>query len=161
MRFPILALPGALAITLASCGLPTTDDPTVSTMTLAELSPAQTAALADGEVTFEEYDVGFRSFIGCVSDAGMTISEDGIYGQVYKYSYVSGSDREPEFGRCYTYHLENLDREWQMANVDISETTDWLKDCLREQGIEPLTTSDEVHEQFEENALDIAETCME
>jgi len=159
MRPSAIALTVLVLAALASCGGPAADE-IEPLPTSVVLSPAQTAALADGKVTFDEYDVGFRAFFGCVDDAGITISEDGIYGQVYKYSYLSGSEREPEYGRCYSYHFEYLDREWQMANVDISETTDWLKDCLREQGIEPLTTSADVHRQFEENSLDIGETCM-
>ena len=117
-------------------------------------SQAQVDALADGVVTAEEYDAGFERFAGCMAAAGHSLS--GINKGTTVYSYVMG-EAAVSTGtdvQCYEAEFMEIDSSWQIANADTSESTEFLRQCLRDNGIEPAYPAVEVDRQMRESGID-------
>ncbi|TFC94498.1 MULTISPECIES: hypothetical protein [Cryobacterium] len=113
----------------------------------------QEAALADGVVTHDDYESGYRRYVGCLSAAGYAIIDSGVQYDVHSFgvpaeAVVSGDD-----DRCYTSEFKNLDIEWQISHEDSSKTAKLIADCLSASGIAPLTTMDEMNRQLNENDM--------
>jgi hypothetical protein len=107
-------------------------------------SAAQQAEMADGVVTYEEYHAAFDRFAACMSAAGYPVQGAGQLGDLMYYStsdaaYTAGVDRQ-----CYESEFMQVDSTWQIAHEDTSETAQFLRDCLAENGIEPPQTMAEI-----------------
>lgn len=113
--------------------------------------------MADGVVSSEEYEQGYRSFSSCMDAGGFAILEGGMYGNVYEYSFPSAAREAGVYDECYVGYFERLDEEWQIINIDLSPTTAYIKECLERFGIEPRETYDDVNRQLDENSISFGE----
>lgn len=123
-------------------------------------SQAQLDALADGTVTAEEYDAGFERFASCMAEAGHPLVFIDKSRTVYNYSLTDESVSTGTDVQCYDAEFKDIDIAWQIANEDASESTEILRDCLREHRIEPAYPTEEVVRQLDEAGIDVARDCM-
>ena len=121
-----------------------------------EVSADQAAALADGEVTYDEYAAGFRRFVSCMSAAGHEVVSISEKNQIIDYSITDAAVQDGSDDRCYLSEFGQLDGTWQVVNEDRGETADYVRACLRSAGIEPVDTLDGMLEQLETNGIDFA-----
>lgn len=120
-------------------------------------SAAQTEAMADGVVTREEYVAGWDRYNACLNGAGYYIvggdrEAPFMTGGIPSAAVDDGTDR-----RCYEPEYMLIDMNWQLAREDESESTEYLRECLREFGIEPAYKTEAVVQQFADNGIDYAD----
>ena len=85
-----------------------------------EPSAEQTAALADGVVTREEYLAGFDRFAACMSTAGFDVGGNRDT-EIIQYSLSDDAVRSGVEHQCYGAEFLELDRSWQIAHPQRSE----------------------------------------
>lgn len=141
-----------LAISLTACSAQDGAEPELTSDGLPTMSVQQTQFLSHGEVTFEEYEAGYRAFLTCMANSGYPVEEGGIYGNVYD-SYPDAANESGDYEACYVPHFTLLDETWQIANQDLSYSTQAMKNCLVQHGIEPKETTEEVDEQLKANNI--------
>ncbi len=83
---------------------------------LPEPSQAQDEAMADGQVTAEEYHAGFNRYSDCMTAAGYPLAFVDTTGTVIDYSNPSEAVTSGEEGRCYALEFGQIDPAWQAAN---------------------------------------------
>jgi hypothetical protein len=118
-----------------------------------EYSSAQVAAMADGAVTREEYDAGFQRFYDCMADQGFPVLFIDRSRDVISYSTTSDAASDGADMRCYIAEFEDVDGEWQVAHEDTSQTADWIRGCLINEGVLAEDTLAEMFEQLEDISL--------
>lgn len=74
------------------------------------------AALADDEVTREEYLAGLDRYIACMEGNGWSVGVIDREAEVidYRIEAISGADDL----RCYAAEFVELDMAWQISRVD-------------------------------------------
>ena len=117
-------------------------------------SQAQVDALADGVVTAEEYDAGFERFASCMAEAGHPLAGIDKGSTIYRYSMAEAAVSTGTDVQCYEAEFMEIDSSWQIANADTSESTEFLRQCLRDNGIEPAYPAVEVDRQMREAGID-------
>lgn len=117
-------------------------------------SQAQLDALADGTVTAQEYDAGFERFASCMAGAGHPLGSIFKGTTVYRYVMSSEAVSTGTDVQCYEAEFMEIDSTWQIANADTSESTEFLRQCLRDNGIEPAYPAVEVDRQMREAGID-------
>ena len=122
-------------------------------------SVAQAEAMADGVVTREEYVAGFDRFVACMSGGGYHVDGGNRDGTFINYAIPGASVDDGTDRRCYEPEYMLIDMSWQAAHQDESESTEFLRECLREHGIEPAYPSAEVDQQLADNGIDVID-CL-
>lgn len=117
-------------------------------------SQAQVDALADGTVTAEEYDAGFDRWAGCMEAAGHPLQMIAKEPPVYLATASPESVSSGVFMRCYVTEFMEVDSAWQLLHEDTSDGTEFLRECLRRNDIEPAYPAEEVHQQLVEAGID-------
>lgn len=132
----------ALAIALSGCGQeskidPGPEGPPTDSFPDGWQTPSaeQHAAMADGFVTREEYELGFRAYQGCLERAGMSLIVTDVDADIIQYYGTVGN--ETADAGCYSAHFVNVDSEWQMAHNDLRPRIEHYVQCLQGHGIEP------------------------
>ncbi|SEA42266.1 hypothetical protein [Leifsonia sp. 21MFCrub1.1] len=101
------------------------------------ISPQQAAALADGEVTWDEYEAGYNAFEACMADRGYPIVDKRRNGYLIEGGIPGAAVNAGIDAECYDYYWGQVDGNWQVAHDDVSYTARWLANCLRSKGITP------------------------
>lgn len=127
---------------------------------MPEASAQQLAEIADGVVTREEYLAAFNRFAGCLGAAGYDMSGFPQDDPILRYSIPGAAVSDGSDERCYIQQFEQVDLAWQIANQDLSETTEMMRKCLIENGITPAEHRVDVDAQFEEAGIDFVKDCM-
>lgn len=124
------------------------------------ISEAQAEAMADDVVTREEYVAGFDRFKACMIGAGYHVDGGNRQAPIISYAIPSASVDDGTERRCYEPEYMLIDTEWQLAHLDDSSSTEFLRQCLRERGIEPAYPRAEVDQQLIANGIDPIEDCL-
>ncbi|MBD7949320.1 MULTISPECIES: hypothetical protein [Oerskovia] len=132
----------------------TESDSTLVTSPQVEMSAEQASALEDDEVDREEYEAGFRRYVACMNGAGFEVLGGDVSSAVISYSIAQAAIDEGVEAECYGSEFEHLDRKWQVANEDTSDTAMFFRDCLERNGIEPPDTLEEILVALEEAGIE-------
>jgi hypothetical protein len=124
----------------------------------ADISAAQRAELADGVVTFDEYQAAFQRLKTCMEAKGYTIETVGMTNQLIDYRYRGVAD--PAYTTCYSLEFAFVDSEWQTYRENFGKNAQFLGECLRERGIEPGVTYNERDAQLLEIGVDPVSGCL-
>lgn len=154
--FALIALSVGL-LTMAGCATKApaqadepADDGTSVTLIDDRPSEVQSDALADGKVGRDEYLGGFAAYESCLNEAGFELTAIDLEATILDYAVpdeaVQAGVEEP----CYRRHFALIDETWQLANVDSTETTQFLRACLEANGIEPSKDSTKLEQQVRE-----------
>jgi hypothetical protein len=112
----------------------------------------QTEALADGGVTFEEYQAGFLAMTDCLAQAGWIPEQPSrlTTRQVYEYWFYvpdPGDMATPHQRErwaaalvdCRTAHFDGVQRVWElkmtMSEAERQQARDYLGACMRGRGL--------------------------
>lgn len=124
------------------------------------LSAEQEAALADGEVTHDEYEAGYRRYVDCLAASGYTVLDNGVEYDIHQFGVPAEAVESGDDDRCYSAEFKLIDVEWQIAHEDSSVTARLIADCLTAAGVAPKSTMAELNAQLEENGLTF-EQCVQ
>ncbi|HEX4402507.1 MAG TPA: hypothetical protein VHZ98_14390 [Galbitalea sp.] len=102
--------------------------------------------MADGKVTADEYQAGFRRYQSCMKKAGWDLIISDSTGYLIKYSFPTAGTKDD--ARCYALEFGAIDDAWQLENIDRSDTTNTLRQCLVTAGITPRKTRAEIDDQL-------------
>lgn len=112
--------------------------------------PQQVEALADGTVTYEEYEAAFGRYFACVEDAGsrvedrQVVTQEGIKQLHYVIATPDGASTDLATA-CYGTHVQAIDMYWQTENPDLvayrerraTALRPSLVACLDDAGVDP------------------------
>lgn len=122
----------------------------------AQFSEQVAQAMADGNVTFDEYEASFRSYVGCLRDAGYTVIEEPSDSNgVFNYGVPAKAVSDGVDEKCYNELFGPVDAAYQVANEDTSATAEMLRACLTGAGITPAGSVDEMLTQLEAEGMDL------
>ena len=124
-----------------------------------ERSEVQQAAVADSDVTLDEYREGFRRFQSCLSAEGYELHGVTIGDVLIDYGVPSAAVESGAEAQCYGAEFELLDVAWQVKNEDTSYTAEVLNKCLTDNGVVPQSTLAEMTDQLEAAGLKFEE-CL-
>lgn len=148
-RIPLAAGIGLLALT--GCGQAVTPSSPTD-----QISEQVAQAMADGNITFDEYEASFRSYVGCLRDAGYTVIEEPSDANgVFNYSVPAQAVNDGVDEKCYNELFGPVDAAYQVANEDTSATAETLRACLISAGITPAGSVDEMLAQLEAEGMDL------
>ncbi len=113
---------------------------------LAEAPPSQRAILADGEVTFDEYESAVLATLACLRDAGIEVGElrrspDGTY---LEYTYGGVPDEgvaslEELFNDCRDANSIYVEDYYALEHAptasEVAERVEQASRCMREGGM--------------------------
>lgn len=136
------------------------DDPLVGA-DLSIASEAQAAEIADRTVTANEYQAAFQRYRECLSAAGFELSDVELENGVYDFGVPDAAVQDGADEDCYEGEYYFVDMLWQTSDaiLNASESTQRLRTCLQEHGVEPGDTRAEIDVQLREEAIDISE-CL-
>lgn len=121
-----------------------------------EISLEQGAALADQQVTKEEYDAAFRRYQSCMQNLGYELIDVRLSYGVWNYSTDQAMEDDPEAQRCLTEEFGQVDGVWQVANQDTSETAAFVRNCLEANGLRVPDTLVERQGVLDEAGIDVS-----
>ncbi len=111
--------------------------------------PEQIAVLADGVVTYDEYEQSLTRAFACMREAGATVSvqqpkqQNGATVIAYQVG-ANGNAVERAADACYRLHAEFVEGYWQIGSPDViafeerrtAALLPALRDCLDQHGVD-------------------------
>ncbi|RJK97750.1 hypothetical protein [Vallicoccus soli] len=128
---------------------------------LSGASAAQRAEVADRTVTRDEFRAAFLRYRACMGAAGYDLGPVELTGDRFDYSVPDAAVRDGTDEECYRREHYLVDLVWQTSGavLDASGTTELLRACLRERGIEPAASRGEVDAQLRAQGLELPD-CL-
>ncbi|GAA2518569.1 hypothetical protein GCM10010407_05140 [Rarobacter incanus] len=127
-----------------------------------QLSEQQLEALADGEVTYDEYQEAAQRMKACADAAGVKFEFMGEENQVIQYQVEAGDEAfDKKFNNCYDTQFAALDDLWQGYRMNWGPEAAVLADCIRAKGEEPRLLIMEKIEQLEQLGMDPQSECID
>ncbi len=128
---------------------------------LSEASEAQAAEISDRAATANEYQAAFQRFRECLSAAGYKLTEVRLKNGVYEFGVPAAAVQGGAETNCYKTEFRYTDMLWQTSdNVqNNSDNAQRVRKCLKERGIEPGKTVQEMGKQLREAGIEPAE-CL-
>jgi hypothetical protein len=118
------------------------------------------AALADREVTEEEYTAGYRRFAACMDDAGYPLHEMGRPSTVYEAGVAEIAMDLGVYDECYDTEFKVIDIVWQTENPPWTEAGERMQDCLAAEGLPTDGTEPELQDRMREHGLDVSDCLL-
>jgi hypothetical protein len=163
MRLRSGVLVASVVLLLAGCssapGQRSAEDP-LTGVDLSAVSEAQAAEISDRVATADEYQAAFQRYRECLSAAGFELRDMEYTGLVYQYGVPDEAVQDGADDECYESEFRYTDILWQGTDAvqNSSETAQFVRECLQDQGIEPADTMKEMDAQLREAGIEIT-TC--
>ncbi|WP_089907482.1 hypothetical protein [Leifsonia sp. 21MFCrub1.1] len=149
-----LRAPAVLLVLVAMSGCAGTSSGSAPTPP-ASIWKEQAAALADGAITWDEYKAGFDAYRSCLERAGFTLYQPKRKDYLMDFGVPAAAVDSGDDARCYDHYWGQVDGKWQVAHDDVSETAQWLANCLRSNGITPKEKKADNEELIKANGIDL------
>jgi hypothetical protein len=120
-------------------------------------SDAQRAELADGVVTYDEYQAAFQRMNACIEADGYELLIEPEVNQMIQARIPDAAF--PSYQRCYDPEFSMVDATWQIYREDFGADTQALAECLVARGEEPALTWVGRYQQFAALGLDPMTDC--
>ena len=136
-------------------------DGALTGLDVSDASEAQAAEISDRMATADEYQAAFQRYRECLSAAGFELRDVDLTGPVYEAGVPSAAVENGADEECYVSEFRYTDMLWQTSDAvqNNSESAQFLRECLREHGIEPADTLEEMDEQRREAGIEVPE-CL-
>ncbi len=121
------------------------------------ISAQQKNALQDGEISWDEYHAAFNAYQACLIREGYELVNPQVKGDLMDFGVPGGAVDSGVDDRCYDFNWAQVDRVWQIAHEDTSESAQIIANCLRSKLIEPSRTYKENLELLRKNEIEIAD----
>lgn len=99
-------------------------------------STEQTADMADGAVTYDEYVGAWKRYVVCMKGLGVEVRKTGETDQIIDYESVVTSVGDEATESCYKSEFILVDMAWQQHRQAITDVP-LIMACLQERNIEP------------------------
>ncbi|SNS90876.1 hypothetical protein SAMN06309944_1324 [Micrococcales bacterium KH10] len=126
-----------------------------------EMSDAQRAVLADGEITYDEYQAAFQRFRACAGAAGVNVEVMGEENQVIDYRFEDVGDSLERHDQCLAEEFDSVNTLWGWHRDNWGVEAGVLAECLRERGEEPRLLVWEKSEQLRDMGVDPQVECLD
>jgi hypothetical protein len=128
---------------------------------VSDASEAQAAEISDRAATADEYQAAFQRFRECLSGAGFELTDVALKNSVYEFGVPDAAVQDGADEECYVSEFRYTDILWQTSDAvqNDSENAQSLRECLRERGIEPGDTLEEMNGQLREAGIEPPE-CL-
>lgn len=130
---------GAVVLLVVLTGCSTAPGPSTAPSP-SDISPRQRSALADGDITWDEYESGFNDYRACLQKEGYSLVDPHRVGDVFEAGVPGPAVESGVNDQCYAYTWQDVDTAWQVAHEDTSSSAEIVAACLRAHGIEPQTS---------------------
>lgn len=120
----------------------------------------QQQALADGEVTQDEYVAGLDRYRACLNAGGYDFESFEMKGPLASFSLPAAAVDSGVDEPCYRAEWALLDEIWQLQHPDPDAQAVLQKFCLEARGLPSGTTAEETLQLFEESGIPLDE-CVE
>ena len=150
------AIPAIAAIVgvqlLAGCTAGPGDTPTGD---LSAVSDQVREAVADGEVTFDEYEASYRAYSSCMAAEGFSLVEQAPdRNGVFNFSVPADALTSGAEAKCYEPLFGPVDIAYQVANENESAFADRLRACMAANDLRSGDTVDEMVEELKARGID-------
>lgn len=122
-----------------------------------EYSDAQRAELADGAVTYDEYQAAFQRMNACIEADGYELLMEPEVNQMIQARIPDAAF--PSYQRCYGPEFSLVDAEWQLYRENFGADAQAMAKCLIERGKEPALTYVERYNQLQAMGIDAFKNC--
>jgi hypothetical protein len=112
-------------------------------------SPAQAAAVSDGQVTRAEYVAAYNRYAGCMAALGYPIGDVPQSTIVISYAIVNAAVSDGADATCFPREYEQVDEKWQIENEQTSIAARAIADCLVSHGLTPLGSPEDMIAQLQ------------
>jgi len=129
----------------------------LNTAAPGSVSEAQRAELADGVVTYDEYQAAFQRMNACIEADGYELLIEPEVNQMIQARIPDAAF--PSYESCYPLEFGWVDPEWQIYRANFGAGTQALAACLIERGKEPALTYSDRYQQFMALGLDPLKDC--
>ena len=92
--------------------------------------------------------MGFARYRTCLEGQGHTLAVEGKENQSYRFAIPAATVDSGADAACYEQEFRQVDILWQLSHEDTSDTTEAMRNCLREVGIEPEWNTEAVARQL-------------
>lgn len=155
-KLPSLTL--ALGVVLLAAGCQSAQPEAPAAFVDTKVSPAQASALADDDVSSDEYQESFRRYSDCLESEGYTLKIDKEVNSSIRFSVPAAAVDSGVDATCYGLEFQQVDMTWQIAHQDTSDDTKRLRECLVANGIEPKDTTEQISQQLVDAGIAL-ESC--
>jgi hypothetical protein len=122
-----------------------------------KMSKAQTADLADGKVTFDEYKAAMRRYVACDAKAGYTVQVGPLDdNDQYQMAIPNAARQSGVDDKCDQQEYFLVSSKWQIAHEDTSQLAIATGKCIAAKGYTPAKTWDERYSQAVKLGIDPA-----
>lgn len=112
-------------------------------------------ALADGEVTFDEYAASYGAYSGCMAGEGFSLVEHAPdRNGVFNFSVPADAVTSGAEAKCYEPLFGPVDIAYQVANENESAFADRLRACMASNDLRSGDTVDEMVEELKARGID-------
>ena len=159
----VMALAGVLFLALAGC---TSEAPQVQPAMQGpagpdlKMSKAQTNALADGKVTFDEYKAATRRYVACDAKAGYTVQVGQLVNDQYQMAIPDAARQSGVDNKCDQREFFFISSKWQIAHEDTSQVAVATGKCIAAKGYQPQKTWPNRYAQARKLGIDPAK-CLD
>jgi hypothetical protein len=124
-------------------------------------SDEQASEISDGVATADEYREAFQRYRTCLSAAGFDLVGVRFTQSLYEFGVPDAAVEGGADDECYASEFQFTDMLWQTSDAvqNKSDTAHLLRTCLRERGIEPRGTLNEMDSQLREAGIEAPE-CL-
>jgi hypothetical protein len=116
-------------------------------------SPAQAAALSDGQVTRAEYVAAYNRYAGCMAALGYPIGDVPQSTIVISYAIVTAAVSDGADATCYPREYKQVDTKWQIEYEQTSIGARAIADCLVAHGLTPTGSPEDMIGQLQSSKL--------
>lgn len=130
---------------------------------LSVASPEQAAEIADRVATEAEYHAAFARYEECMAAGGYPLGSVRMEGKLYEFAVPAAAVESSDVdATCYETEYRYTDILWQTSAevADSSPTTEALRECLRERGVEPAESAEGISEQLANEGIDVGECLL-
>jgi hypothetical protein len=128
-----------LMVALSSCGTRGvhSESPAVyDSSARSRWSPALARAIADNQVTEQEYHEGFRRYAACLAADGFQLANVVDRGVRIDFAVPAAAVDSGSDAKCYASEFDPVDTLWQVTHDD-PQVTDQYRKCLMGKGLTP------------------------
>ncbi|HEY5321129.1 MAG TPA: hypothetical protein VIJ76_09650 [Galbitalea sp.] len=111
---------------------------------VATASPAQAAALSDGQVTRAEYVAAYNRYSGCLAALGYPLGEVSQSTVLISASVQNDAVTRGALATCYPREFKQVDEKWQLENEQTSIGAASIAGCLVAHGVTPAGSAEDM-----------------
>jgi hypothetical protein len=121
------------------------------------ISIQQKDALKDGQITWDEYQSGFKAYDACLTKKGYQLVNPHVKGDLMDFGVPGAAVDSGADDECYQFNWAQVDGAWQIDHEDTSESAQIIANCLQANGFTPVEKYADNLALLNKHGIDIAD----